>query len=206
MAGLLARRNAQLARRNAQLLARRNGKILPCPTMSDCSSSDMSDCSSSEDEVPVAQLLARRNGKRNGEDASLGPEQDRDGEEGTEGMEGSLVSDESEDSPMKDPDYEDDAQRIRKFLNRQRLERGRARAVMQVPHFLPISPKTTIKKPSKEQIVGWENDATQRMMEKTNCEDLLAACMLLVHVRLHPWESEMSMFFFGGTCDGKPSF
>ena len=32
-------------------------------------------------------------------------------------------------------------------------------------------------------------------MEKTNCDDLLAAHMLLVHVKLSPYESELSMFF-----------
>ena len=68
---------------------------------------------------------------------------------------------ESEDSDYQHSDYngEEDAIAQRRYLNRQRLEHGRARAAVGEPLLHPIHPNTTTKKPkpTNEQVALWEN-------------------------------------------------
>ena len=164
------------------------------------SDATMSHDSSDDDEIPVARLARYKMEKK--ESALPNPNEDGSSSRSEDGSSSrSEDSNVGSDSDSEDSDYgKEDAIAQRKYLNRQRLERGRARAAIQAPLLSPIHPKTRTKKyrPTNEEITLWENAATQRMMEKTNSDDLLAAHMLLVHVKLSPWESEMSMFFLVG--------
>ena len=162
---------------------------------------------SSDDEIPVAHLARYKHARHKTEkkkDTLARPKKDLSVGSDETDAEGSDENDSegSDENDSVDSDYhgEEDAMAQRRYLNKQRLERGRARAAIGEPFLHPIHPKTTTKKPrpTNKQITLWENEATQRMMESTNCDDLLAAHMLLVHVKLGPWESEMSMFFLVG--------
>ena len=104
-------------------------------------------------------------------------------------------SESEESSRIKDPDYKHYEPRL--LANMHRLQRGRDRAAKQAPHLFPASPKK-MKQTSKELDAGCHTTDTERMAERTNCNDLLFACMLLLRKNLSPWQSEMSVFFLAG--------
>ena len=137
------------------------------------------DDDSSDDEIPVAQLarykLAMMEKKENEithpkKDLIVGlAKGSTDDSSEASSTEGSSKASDNSDSEDSDYHGEEDAIAQRKYLNQQRLERSRARAAVGAPLLHPIHPKTTTKmpRPTKEQIVLWENEATKRMMEST---------------------------------------